>query len=214
MAFKIIAGLALMISAPAGALHGAPMPIAGPSVMDVAGVRLGTTPDAVREALVRAGYRIERVDRTQDFRQVVANKVAELRRQVSTAKQGATGGILANGAAGERLQVTFDQWPEGARVVAVSFFGDGRRQAVDAFKAQVASKYGKRTGPILGSDRWCSAGERTCGPLGRPALPTLDADYYQRTLFLKSGSDEEQAQRALVEREVRKIVPLDKRSAF
>jgi len=216
----LIGSILTSMSVPAGAVPPVTPPAAfdlpanGTAKFDIAGVRVGMSPDDVRKAMVKAGYRVGVVSRLESFGGQVAARIAELRHQSRIAKYDTTWEIQATGPATESLTVDFDQWPDGPHAVVLSFRANPDRQSQDAFRSQVEARYGKPTGRALGVWRWCSPGERQCGPVAIPALPSLDADYQMRSLHLKIGADAAQARKALVEAEARKVVPLQDGSAF
>jgi len=183
-------------------------------MFDVAGVRLDMTPDEVRQALLKAGYRLDPPAKLEGFRGEVAARIAEIRHQARTASFDAIAGVEARGPSAEHVGVEFGQWPDGPHVVRIVFMGNAQTQPQDAFKAQVEDKFGKPTMHVIGVGRWCSAGEKQCGPIANPALPTLDADYQMRALTLSIGGDAAQQRKDLVEAEARKVAPLQSGSAF
>jgi len=193
---------------------GPAMPVTGPVTFDIAGVRLGMDPEAARAALAKAGYRIGATNRLEGFEGQVTARIDQLRGRWHVAKYVAVASLAAAGPANEHVDVQFEQWPDAPHVVSVAFMAGADRQAQDAFKAQVEAKFGMPTMHVIGGWRWCSAGEKRCGPVANPALPTLDADYQSRALTLKVGGDAIQARRDLVEAEARKVVPLQNGSAF
>jgi hypothetical protein len=186
----------------------------GPAKFDVAGVRLGMSPDEVRQALTKADYRIDPPAKLEGFRGEVAARIAEIRHQSRTASYDAVAGMSARRPSAEHVTVEFRQWPDGPHVVRVAFTGNALTEQQESFRAQVEGRFGKPTMHVLGGWRWCSAGERQCGPAANSALPALDADYQSRTLTLSIGTEATEARKALVEAEARKVVPLQGGSAF
>lgn len=208
MASSFLIGLAL------AAASGPPLPAAGPGSFDLAGVRLGMAPESVRRSLTRSGYGIGRETRLESYARQVAARIEALRGRVGPSAFEAVAAIEAVGPSGERVAVTFGQWPDGPHVVEVALTVDPNRQTQDAFRAQAEGRFGPPTMHVLGGWRWCGAGERRCGPMADPELPTLDADYQARTLTLKIGGEALQQRRALVEADARRAVPLRHGSAF
>lgn len=208
MTVSIIAIMALATS------QGPVLPRVGPATYDVAGVKLGMTPDEARQALIKAGYRIDAPLKLESFRGEVTARVAEIRHKSRLTVNDTVAGMSARGPSAEQIGVEFKQWLDGPHVVRASFRGDAETQPQEAFKAQVEGKFGKPTMHVIGGWRWCSAGEKQCGPIANPAMPTLDADYQSRSLTLSIGGEAIQARRGLVEAEARKVAPLQGGSAF
>jgi len=204
----IIAGVAAM----AGQVTATPQ--SGPASFEVVGVRLGMAPDDVRQALTRAGYRVDPPTKLEGFKGEVAARIAEIRHQSRTANYDAIAGIDARGPSAERVAIEFRQWPDGPHVVRIAFMGNAQTQPQESFKAQVEARFGKPTMHVIGGWRWCSPSERQCGPVANPALPALDADDQSRALTLSIGTEATEARKALVDTEARKAVPLQGGSAF
>lgn len=189
------------------------LPVNGPALFDIAGVTLGMAPAAVRRALTTASYGIDVERKTQDFAEQVRAKIASLGQQRHLPKETAPLELQATGPAGERLHVTFRQWPAGPRVSQIAYHGAAGRQTPDAFKAQLQSKFGLPSSRSADGGRWCAKSEN-CAALAFPRQPTLAANYYNLTATLNDGPAVEESHRALVEREVRKIMPLSDRGSF
>lgn len=190
-----------------------PIGATGPATFDIAGLKLGMGPDAIRQTLGRAGYRVERTSNESDFRNMVASKAAWIRRQQYNATETALRSINAVGPAGERLEIQFAQWPAGPRASYIVYFGNKDRQTVEALKSQVLAKFGQPSWRSGSSPKWCAV-EDPCGPLDRPRRPTLSAEFYSWMLVLQTGPEVSEAYDALVEREVRKLAPLNDKSNF
>jgi hypothetical protein len=206
--------VSIIVSMALAASQGPVLPQSGPAAFDVAGVRLGMTPDQVRLALLKAGYRLGSSLMLESFKGEVAARVAEIRHQYGPSANDTVAGIDAQGPSAERIGVEFKQWPDGPHAVRIAFMGNAQRQTQDAFKAQVESKYGKPTmrGPT--NWRWCGPDEKQCASFSDPSGPALTADYQMRALTVTIGGEALQARKALVDAEARKIAPLQNGSAF
>jgi len=211
----IVSGLAAV----AATVQQAPsLPSAGPATFDIAGVRLGMTPDAVRRALVAAGYRIDHTDATNSFQDnvVVEAAHAQGRMPATYGKSTSVGRIWANGPHGEALTVDFDQWPGGAFVGAVDLAIKPERQTLADLQAQIEGKYGM---PSLKTDslsfQWCTPGERGCDRISVPQLPTLQVGYATPyTVRLRENGQVASQLNAAFKASVEARAPKTERSAF
>lgn len=193
------------------------LPATGPAGMDVAGVKLGMSPDQVRTALARAGYRIDRTGETPDFDQEVSAE-ADFRLKGVGRMDGRARGVSRIAAAGpgrELLTIDFAQWPAGSVAAVIALSVPEERQTAAAFRQQVVARYGRATLlPNSDEPKWCTAGDRQCTPMGAPALPNLVASFHSRTLWLRYGEVADRQRRAAVKAAADAKVPPAPTSAF
>src|SRR6185436_12931459 len=94
------------------------LPANGPGTFDIAGVKLGATPAAVRTALATSGYRIERTDMDLSFEQTSKAEADRLQHRAPTylGDNRTPIRIVADGPNGETITVDFMAWPGSAVV--------------------------------------------------------------------------------------------------
>lgn len=212
------AAIIIGLAAAAATVQQAPsLPSAGPATFDIAGVKLGMTPDAVRRAIVAVGYRIDHTDTTNSFQDNVAVEAAHAQGRVPAyGKATSVGRIWAVGPHAEFLTVDFDQWPGGAFVGAVDLAIKPERQTLAALQSQIEGKYGK---PNLKTDslsfQWCTPGERGCDRMSVPQLPTLQVGYATPyTVRLRENGQVASQLNAAFKASVEARAPKSERSAF
>lgn len=209
MTYASILGLLLAAAAP-DAPQLPPLPIESAAGKDVAGVRLGMTPAAVRAAMAASGYRFKNSGKALSFDQNVQVAVATATGGPGQFRTDGTsiGYIEGLGPHDEALRVEFAQWPTGPLASTVTLTIDMARQSKADFLQQVRSKYGKPNIQLSADDyQWCSPGEKQCGPLENPQLPTFHASSVMiNQLQLLSGEEQDlrlrQAGRDAVARQV------------
>lgn len=172
------------------------------------------TPDQVRQALMKAGYRPAPPQKLESFRGEVAARIADIRHHYRPSVYDTVAGFDAKGPSAESIGVEFRQWPDGPHAIRIGFMGNAQSQTQDAFKAQTEGKYGKPTMRAAGNWRWCGPDEKQCASFSDPSGPALTADYPMRALTVTIGGDALQARKDLVEAEARKVAPLQAGSAF
>jgi len=143
---------------------------------DVAGVRLGMTPEEARAALRKGGLVPAAEDPQQDaFRAVVSQRAAE---------RGAAGAdratvpmfTMARGAQGETVEVWYAAARDGARVTQVKYLMPTNRMEAAAFSKTVEAKYGRPTFREGAHGFYCTKPERVCAGYATKVLPYLVAD--------------------------------------
>ncbi|WP_380941723.1 hypothetical protein [Sphingomonas floccifaciens] len=193
------------------------LPRTGPATMDIAGVKLGMSPAEARSALARAGYMVERIDETQDFEQQVVSEANVRLKGVGLMRSKPRGvsKIVAHGPGREYLAIDFAQWPAGSLVAVVYLTVPQDRQASEAFRTQVAAKYGKATLQPGGYEpKWCTIGDADCTIMSSPSLPNLSVSFPAQSLWLRYGEGVDRRRRQLVKAAVDAKVPPARRSAF
>ncbi len=206
--------------------------VSGPAFpLDVAGVRLGTSPSEARAALVKAGYATSGtsgVSYGPSFAALVRAEAAR-RRTGAAASPSMTDRVVTQlqgvGPNRETITVGLIAAPEGGAVVTgvhLTMPQDVMRG--EAFLRQVTAKYGRADGS---RDQgltlaWCSAPLKpVCGTITpfqrRPeALPNLTASvvYNDNTLRLQDGTDQERERERTFAAAVDRAAPRTDRAAF
>lgn len=156
---------------------------------DVAGVKLGMTPEETRAALNAGGFTPQVIDPTQSSwaslvsRRVVERipgKVDETRIPMFT---------RAGGPHGEQVEVWYTATPDGARATSIEYTMPTNRMERAAFVAGVSAKYGRPTieDPVHGL--YCTRGESRCVTYGDGLLPYLltESSYSVHSIKLMEG---------------------------
>lgn len=200
--------------------------------LDVAGIRLGMTPDEAGRAIAKSGYKIDaasiRDDRPSWEERL---RVAVRERQGSSAPRPSgpplreVSNYYATSVRKQTLQVSFAATPAGPRVKKVVYEIPVDQITKADFDANVLTKYGRRDGQVATVDGmealWCSAGERQCGKswMYRPERPVLKAGTFQvarRHRITLDGRDiaEEARLNSLFVAEVERRAPRTRETSF
>jgi hypothetical protein len=150
---------------------------------DVAGVRLGMSPDEAFAAFSGKGYKLEHWATGPNFEQRIQEKVSERNPRISKpsyATQTTKTVAWAEGPNGERLWVRFQAMPSGPIVKFVQVSTNERRISAGAVKAQVWAKYGDPTKYRMDSNTnfWCDIPAVACGIDQYDQHPTLSFSTY------------------------------------
>ncbi|EGI54481.1 hypothetical protein SUS17_2666 [Sphingomonas sp. S17] len=217
MIFAAVAAGLLTFAAPGYA--------ADPAAMDVAGIRLGDTPQQVKAALQQAGYRVTETRKTASFAQRVAVEVAN--RNGAAAPNPTYAGIaeiIAMGSHQERADIQFAQIAGGDSVSRVEVTIPGTAMGEAAMKAQLSAKYGK---PDAVKDQglswhWCAPqAMKICGMTYTggeldTAWPTLRGSTGMGTnsIILEAGTDADRRLKQAFDAAVLARAPKTDRAAF
>lgn len=163
---------------------------------DIAGVKLNDAPEAAEKAIQAAGYEVTKRHASQDFEQIVKEKVRWRRGEAPQwgEEPSGTRQLVARKASGEELTISFSQHPDGSRVSHIQMSVRKDRLEPAAFLAQVKQKYGEpsRYEDLGTSLVYCAppAGTRCDRPTGLYGLPQLRAGtFHTNTLKLTLGSN-------------------------
>ncbi|WP_375271361.1 hypothetical protein [Sphingomonas sp.] len=132
---------------------------------DVAGVRLGMTPTAVRSALATAGYDVDGTTKHFTFEQMVMQKAASRNPALHASfHEEGIGEITAHNASGQRMSVRFVQMPAGPVASYIYTTIDDRRITRASFAQAIREKYGPSTDAQTGMMwyYWCNGGTVDC----------------------------------------------------
>jgi hypothetical protein len=145
---------AVSVSMAAHAQRSAP----GPLSFDVAGVKLGMSPDEAKASLARASYKVTGISDVQSFDQEVRSEAARRKgRSLPSARDVGVYRIAATGPHQEYMEVHFLQQPAGSRVSGVTVEIPTTAITSDAFWRQVTTKYGAPGARKQGVEMfWCS----------------------------------------------------------
>lgn len=203
----------------------APAHAADPATVDVAGIRLGDTPQQVKAALQQAGYRVTETRKTASFSQRVAVEVAN--RKGAAAPNPTYAGIsniIAMGPHQERADIQFAQIAGGDSVSRVEVTIPGTAMGDTAMKAQLTARYGK---PDAVTDQgliwhWCApqavkiCGMTYTGGQLDTAWPTLRGSTAMGThsIILEAGTDADRRLSQAFEAAVLARAPKTDKAAF
>ena len=169
--------------------------------LDVAGAKLGMSPEQVRSALKAGGFTPQATDPIQSsWSALVADKIAE-RGVTKLDNSKVSMFTMASGPQGERIEVWYSATPQGARANSVLYRLPTNRMEKSTFLAGVKEKYGQPTIESRNSSLYCSSGERKCVSYENKQLPYLSvaAEYSAYEISLRNGmkySDEYRAEMA------------------
>jgi hypothetical protein len=190
------------------------------SHLDIAGVKLGMTPEQVRPALVRAGFTPRASDPDQDsWEGRIAAEVAKRRPGTRSTAKKVPMFTMARGPRGEHLEIWYHSGPAGAKASTIKYQVPADQITGSAFYEGVLVKYGRPTVRSFGKDMlYCSAGEpaASCVTLGNKQKPYLHAEsgYKIHTLYLAEGADASEARKGAFRAEVERRAPKDARPSF
>ena len=147
--------------------------------MDVAGVKLGMTPEQVRAALTAKGFTPRKTDPLQDGFALNVRQEAAKRRQTSVTNATDNDRVpmftMANGPQNEHIEVWYAATPTGAIANQIKYQVPSSRMTKQVFGQGVLAKYGKPTVSMNGIALYCTKGEPSCVEYknkGKPYLRT------------------------------------------
>lgn len=140
---------------------------------DVAGVRLGMTPEETRAALRKGGFVPASEDPNQDaWSAVVSQRVADrMGGKVDTSKVPMF--TRAKGPQGETVEAWYAATRDGAQVVEVKYLMPASRIERTAFTNATMAKYGKPTFEEGAKAIYCTKPEKVCASYVNKVLPYL-----------------------------------------
>jgi hypothetical protein len=218
----IVASL-LAVAAVPTALPALAAPKPAPAALtdvDIAGVKLGMTPEQVRGALVRAGFTPRASDPDQDSWEArVAAEVAKRRPGTLSKAKKVPMFTMASGPRGEHVEIWYHAGPSGAVASSIKFQVPTDQMTAAAFYEGVLGKYGRPTSRPYGKDMlYCSPGEAAarCVTGGNKLKTYLQAEsgYSFHSLYLAHGTEASDASKAAFQAEVERRAPKDARPSF
>jgi hypothetical protein len=201
-------------------------PAPGPLSFDVAGVKLGMSPDEAKASLARASYKVTGISDAPSFDQEVRSQAARRQgRSLPSARNAGLSRITATGPHQEYMEVYFLQQQEGSRVSGVTVDIPVTAITSDAFWRQVTTKYGAPGARKQAVEMfWCSMEVgANCGRSYVASGP-MDNEYPLLTatgnanggggLRLQVGQRAYDAQRAAMEAATVRLAPKTDNAAF
>lgn len=183
---------------------------------DVAGVKLGMSPEEARAALEAKGFKARDNDPAQPSWAALLSREIAKRRQVEANDSTVPMFTRANGEQGESIEVWYAATPQGAIVASVKFLIPTDRMERDLFERSVAEKYGAASYEDKTERIFCSRGESECKPWQVQAHPhlTADVDYHFYGVSISYGSDFRDAMTARMAAAVEAAAPKDAVATF
>lgn len=157
---------------------------------DVAGVSLGMSPEAAREAMRKVGFDLtaRAFAVTQTYEGLVRRKAQELRQpmpQISSVDGPAE--IEGRDSKGNKLSVLFISTSGGPKVSTVRLTFDKGSNNIGSLRDDIVSKYGAPTQEMLAANglHWCDESANACGLGSERHAPKLEySPALQPTLIL------------------------------
>lgn len=186
------------------------------STFDVAGVKLGMTPEETRTALKGAGFSPQATDPMQDAwisvvsrraAERIGGKVDETRVPMFT---------RASGPQGEQVEVWYTATQHGARATSIGYTMPTKRMESAAFAAGVSAKYGRPTVQDPVHSLYCTRGESSCLSYQNKVLPHLliENDYSVYSVKLAEGARYRDELKATTAAAVEVAAPRNAKASF
>ncbi len=185
---------------------------------DIAGVKLGMTPEEARAALKAKGFVPNASDPRQDSWSARVSTAAAERGRGPAVAGTIPQFTMAFGPAKERVEVWYAPTPTGARAATINYVIDHDRITPEAFIKGLGTRYGKPTTATGHRGSWCNRSERECGGLAETGqLPMLAADVDRYTLYslkLSEGSRAADQRKASLASAIDAAAPRDAKVSF
>ena len=183
---------------------------------DVAGVRLGMTPEETRSALKAAGFNPRATDPTQDsWGSTVSRRAAErIGGKVDETKVPML--TRASGPQGEQVEVWYAATEGRARATSIEYMVPTKRMARATFGSGVSAKYGRPTVQEAARVLYCTKGEGSCVSYQNKALPHLLAEsgYEVHSVKLAEGVGYAEDLKARMAAAVEAAAPRNAKASF
>ncbi|PTM45497.1 hypothetical protein C8J24_1718 [Sphingomonas aerolata] len=184
--------------------------------LDVAGAKLGMSPEQVRSALKAGGFTPQATDPIQSsWSALVADKIAE-RGVTKLDNSKVSMFTMASGPQGERIEVWYSATPQGARANSVLYRLPTNRMEKSTFLSGVKAKYGRPTVDNGNSSLYCSPGEQKCVSYDNKQFPYLAiaADYSYYEVSLRNGMRYSDDYRADMAKAIEIAAPKSAKTSF
>lgn len=183
---------------------------------DVAGVRLGMSPEQARAALKAAGFSAPATDPTQDS---WSSLVSRRRAERIGGKVDETKVVMftrAGGPQGEQVEVWYAATEKGARATSIEYTVPTKRMERATFASGVSAKYGRPTVQEAARSLYCTKGEGSCQTYQNKALPHLqtEIDYSVYAVKLTEGGAYDQDLRTRMSAAIEAAAPRNAKASF
>lgn len=185
---------------------------------DVAGIRIGMTPDQVAAAAVRSGYRREEVSTQQSWASRVRQEEGMRGLQkLYPAQNAEVPGSETYGRSGsQKVHVVYTSTPRGQFVYSVRYSVSMTETTWESMMERTRAKYGRPGHSTASTLVFCLPGETRCDSFGLYVLPNVVLDMLPGAswLTLSQGSRYRQAYGAALVAEIDRLHPKNERPAF
>jgi hypothetical protein len=191
-----------------------------PSVLAIAGIRVGMTPAQVSTTLTAAGYVRDLVVKNKSWEERIARELSRTRGVPLT---GTFREVVWNERwrkREERIEVYYRPLPSGPSLSDVEYGMGYAAMSEEAFRAAVRARYGVQSAGRMSEMIYCSIGEAVCSQLdfqNPKQLPYLTVHPNAgggRSIELRSGAKAQKDYDAAFKAELARRVPAVKRPTF
>jgi hypothetical protein len=191
-----------------------------PSVLAIAGIRVGMTPAQVASTLKVAGYVRELLVSNQSWEEKIARELASSRGVPLTGTFREVPWHETWRKREERVEVYYRPMPSGPFVSGVDYGMGNAAMSEEAFRAAVRARYGVQSAGGSSEMIFCSVGEAVCSvldfqnPKQLPYIIVRPNGFGERLIDLRSGARAEQDHSVAFKAELARRVPAMKRPTF
>lgn len=191
-----------------------------PSVLAVAGIRVGMTPAQVSLTLKAAGYVREHQVTNKSWEEKIARELSSSRGVPLTGTFREVPWHETWRKREERVEVYYRSMPSGPYVSGVDYGMGNAAMTEEAFRAAVRARYGVQSAGGSSEMIFCTVGEAICSVLdfqNPKQLPYIIVRAYgfgERLIDLRSGAKAEKDYSAAFKAELARRVPAMKRPTF
>lgn len=192
----------------------------GPSVLAIAGIRVGMTPAQVWSTLKAAGYVREHQVTNQSWDEKIARELASSRGVPLTGTFPEVSWHETWRKREERVEVYYRPMPSGPLVSGVDYGMGNAAMSEEAFRSAVRARYGAQSAGGSSEMIFCSVGEAVCSvldfqnPKQLPYIIVRPYGFGERLVDLRSGAKAEKDYSAAFKAELARRVPAMKRPTF
>jgi len=183
---------------------------------DVAGVRLGMSPDEARAALRKAGFTPAIADPDQDAWSAVVSQRAADRIGGKVDQSKVPMFTRAKGLQGETVEAWYATTRDGAQVVEVKYQMPASRMDRTAFTRATVAKYSLPTFEEGSKGIYCTKPETVCASYEKKALPYLlvEPGFASLEIELMVGQRYQEERKASLAAAVEAAAPRDAKASF
>lgn len=189
-----------------------------PSVLAIAGIRVGMTPAQVSSTLKAAGYVREHLGTNKSWEEKIARELSSSRGVPLTGTFREVPWHETWRKREERVEVYYRPMPSGPFVSGVDYGMGDAAMTEAAFRTAVRARYGVPSAGGSSEMVFCSVGETACSLFDSPQpkqLPNIVVyPYLGRLIKLRSGAKAEKDYDAAFKAELARRVPAMKRPTF
>lgn len=221
MRFAALALLASVYGGPFAPAQAVAKPQLGePSVLAIAGIRVGMTPAQVSSTLKAAGYVREHLVTNKSWEEKIARELASTRGVPLIGTFRAVPWHETWRKREERVEVYYRPMPSGPFVSGVDYGMGNAAMSEQAFRAAVRSRYGVQSAGGSSEMIFCSVGEAVCSvldfqsPKQLPYIVVRPYGFGERLIDLRSGAKAQKDYDSAFKAELARRVPAMKRPTF